>query len=867
MHASRVYLVDGSSYVHRAFHAIPHLSSPSGMPTNAAYGFTNMLLKLLAEAHPTHVGVVFDAPGPTFRDEIYADYKATRPALSEDLAPQIPVIHEVVEKLGIAALCEPGVEADDVIATLATRFADRGWECVVVTGDKDLMQIVGPRVLLWDTMRDRWIDARAVEEKWGVPPERLADLFALVGDSSDNVPGVRGIGPKTAAELIRRFGSLEELLARTEEVERMPLRGAARIADRLRKEADAARTSLRLVRLRCDLPLDVRVEDLAVGSADVEGLRALFSRLGFQSLVRSLEVAPQGTATVRLRQVQRVADLPRPPRTQRGEWWSLVALAPAGPPVTTPAAEVVIAPAEGDPVRVGLDSKELRDALARVLVKADAGLVGYDLKRDLLHLEAAGLSPRGPLFDVMLAAHLLDSTRSPNVVDLIRDELGVETGGFRSDAGQTAQILVHLGRLRERLSVRLREDGLERLFAEVETPLLRILAEMERAGVLVDVDRLRKLAAEFERRLEALTVQIHELAGVPFNINSPAQLREILFERLRLPTRGVRRGKSGYSTDVDVLTRLAVDHPLPALVLEYRGLAKLKSTYVDALMAAVNPATGRLHTTFNQAVTATGRLSSSDPNLQNIPIRGEQGRRLREAFVAPPDALLVAADYSQIELRILAHMSGDPALIEAFRRGEDIHTRTAAEVFDLSPEQVGPEHRRAAKVINFGVIYGMGPQRLAHELGVSVEEAEGYIRQYFERYSGVRRYMQEIVAEGRRQGYVCTILGRRRRVPELRSADRRVAQAAERAAANAPIQGSAADVIKLAMVAVRRRLDAEHLRARLVLQVHDELLLEAHRADAAAVQRVVREEMEGALPLAVPLRVDVGCGPSWADAR
>jgi DNA polymerase-1 len=863
----RLYLVDGSSYIYRAFFALPPLSSPSGLPTNAVYGFTTMLLKLLSEAKPQYMAVVFDAPGTTFRDEMFDAYKANRVAMPDDLTSQVPFIHEVVRAFRLHTLIVPSVEADDVIATLVTRLTADGIGCVVVTADKDLMQLVGPEVRLWDTMRDRWVDAAAVEARLGVSPSQVVDVIALMGDAVDNIPGVKGIGEKTAAALIRHFGSLEAVLDRLDEVESLNLRGAKRIASLLWENREMARLSRDLARARRDVPLSCTLEDLKTAEPDRDALRTLFSQLGFHSLLRQLtdSAPPIDVEASIARSAEEVSA--RFDRARAAGWVSLATIAEprAGP--TAPAREVVLSIAEGAPLRVGLDDEELKAAFHRGLTDRPPELVAHDLKRDLLRLTAAGISAPGRAFDVMIASYLSEASPTHALEELAANLLGARLPPFRADAeGATAGVSV-LGPLAANLRRRLRECGLESLFADVEMPLVRVLAGMERRGMLLDVAHLRAMSEDLAARLRAIMNEIYALAGGEFNLNSPPQLRTVLFEKLGLSRKGVRRGKTGYSTDVDVLTRLAREHPLPEKILQYRMLAKLKSTYVDALPAAVDPQTGRLHTSFNQTVAATGRLSSSEPNLQNIPIRGEEGRRIRQAFVAPRGHVLIAADYSQIELRVLAHLSRDPALIEAFRSGQDIHARTAAEVFGVTPGTITPEMRRAAKVINFGILYGMGPQRLAQELGIPVADAQRYIASYFERYAGVRAYMDGVVASARKSGFVTTILGRRRAVPELRSSERGVAQAAERVATNTPIQGSAADLIKLAMVAVERRLAAMGLRAVMILQVHDELLLEAPESEQDIACEAVRGEMEDVMSLHVPLRVDLGVGHTWAEAH
>jgi DNA polymerase I len=864
--SSRLFLVDGSSYVYRAFFALPPLTGPHGMPTNAIYGFTTMLMKLIADVAPDYAAVVLDAPGPTFRDKMFDDYKANRPPVPADLSAQMGFVPRVAEALGVSVIMEPGVEADDVIATLVEKVVSPAVECVVVTADKDLMQLVGPFVRLWDTMRDRWIDESAVRARFGVAPHQVLDVMALMGDSVDNIPGVKGIGEKTATALICEFGSLDDVLRHLPEVERSKLRGAKKVAALLRDGERMARLSRELAALKRDVPLGHTLQDLRARDRDLQELRALFQQLGFQSLLRQIsqrDPVPQTAAEV-VRDAEQVDET----LTQAGLEGSLAmaTVSGPGPAATTPARELIVC-GDGTVLHFPLDRDDVRRQLQVWFAQGRFELLAHDLKRDLLALQSCGVEAGGTGFDVMIASYLLEATASHRFGEIASEVLGVHVQGFRETPEGTAAGVGLLPRLRERLSALLVQAGLEPLFRDVEMPLTSLLAQMERRGIRLDSGKLAAMGREFEGRLGTLMAEAYALAGGEFNMNSPPQLREILFDKLGLPTKGVRKGKTGYSTDVDVLTRLAPLHPLPARILEYRALAKLKSTYIDALPAAINPATGRLHTTFNQTVAATGRLSSSDPNLQNIPIRGDYGRRIREAFVAPEGSVLMGADYSQIELRILAHFSEDPALIEAFRADQDIHTRTAAEVFGVLPGMVSADMRRAAKVINFGIIYGMGPPRLAQELGIPVAQAQQYIASYFDRYTGVRAYMQSVAAEARRTGYVSTILGRRRQVGEVTSTDRAAAQAAERAATNTPIQGSAADIIKVAMLAVARRLERNGLHAALLLQVHDELLLEVPENERDVVAQAVREEMEGAMSLKVPLRVDVAWGRSWADAH
>lgn len=860
-----LYLIDATSYVYRAFFALPPLTSPSGLPTNAVYGFCTMMLKLLRDIKPQYLAVVFDAAGPTFRDDLFAAYKANRPAMSDDLAAQFPLVDEVVAAFALPVLSVPGVEADDVIGTVAHRMAQGGMGIVVVTSDKDLMQLVNADVQLWDTMRDRWIDADGVRQRFGVGPEQVVEVLGLMGDPIDNIPGVKGIGEKTATLLVQRFGTIDALLSRLDELESAAdIRGAKRLAAMLRDNADMARLSRDLATVRCDVDVDCTLERFRYAGPNPEALRAIFTRLGFQSLAKELSTS-QPVVSVPVHRVESAAESRQLLDKVRQHGRVALACEGRGEHHDRQLAGVVLATDDLAPCYLPL-ATSLQEWRA-LLEDARVEKVAHDWKRDLLLLRAAPSACRGQVFDVMVASYLLEASATHRLEDLAADIVGAQLPIFRDGPDALSSGLSLLLGLRDRFAARLPECGMERLFYDVEMPLVAVLAGMEARGVRLDVPALARMSSEMEARLDALTSEIYALAGGEFNIASPPQLRDVLFERLGLSRRGVRRGKTGLSTDIDVLTRLAEAHPLPAKILDYRALAKLKSTYVDALPAAVNPVTGRLHTSFNQTVTATGRLSSSDPNLQNIPIRSDDGRRIRAAFIAAEGCVLVVADYSQIELRLLAHLSHDPVLTAAFLAGDDVHTRTAAEVFGVLPGMVSPEMRRVAKVINFGIIYGMGAQRLARELGIPLARAEQYIRSYFERYAGVRAYLDATRDEARARGYVTTLLGRRRTLPDIASPDRGVAQAAERTAANTPIQGSAADLIKVAMVAIERRLAAEGLRAAMVLQVHDELVLEVADADSDRAGAILREEMEGVYPLAVPLRVDLGMGRTWAEAH
>ena len=865
----RLYLVDASAYVYRAFHAIPFLSTTRGVPTNAAYGVTTMLLKLLREEQPTYLALVFDAPGGTFRDELFAEYKANRSAMPDELVPQLGLVRRVVEALRPCVIEMPGVEADDVIGTLATRVADAGGEVVIVTGDKDFQQLVGPRVTLLDPMFDKRTGVDEVRARYGIEPERWVDIIGLMGDAIDNIPGIRGVGEKTASALIRHAGSLEALLADLDGIAKSGVRGAAGLIEKVRAHAEQAVLAKQLATIRRDVDVAEGLGDFRYAGPDRAALEAICRELEFHRLLREIPLLSQPTAV-------EAAAAPVALDGREGEEVlrelgpadaaALVLTTSAAPPMRAELTAVTVAPAVDAHATVAYPW-DAANPVAAALASATVEKIGEDLKRALLVLGRHGVPFAGPLFDVGIASYVLNPSRPSHGIDeLARHFLGAtppaEDAPIRAAwAARTAFAL------RPVLGRALEEHGALELFRDVEMPLMEVLAAMERRGVRVDAAALAALASEYRATLAAIEATIYELAGGPFNIASPIQLREVLFDRLKIPAKGLRRSKTGVSLDVDALNRLAAVHPLPAKILEYRALAKLLSTYVDPLPLLIHPETGRIHGSFNQTVAATGRLSSTDPNLQNIPIRTEDGRRIRAAFVPAPGTVLIGADYSQIELRILAHLTGDPVLVEAFTTGEDIHTRTAAEVFDVMPLTVTAEMRRRAKVINFGIIYGMGPQRLSRELAIPLPEAQRYIKNYFARYAGVTRYIETTLAEARRQGYVSTLLKRRRYLPELGSPDDGLRSFAERTAINTPVQGSAADLIKLAMVRLEARLAREGAPAAMILQVHDELVFEADAARVEEATAIIKEEMEQVMPLAVPLAVDIRAGQSWDEVH
>jgi len=885
----RIYLIDGSSYIYRAYFAIRQLSNSKGVATNAVFGFTNMLLKVMREENPDHLAVIFDAKGPSFRKEIYPEYKANRSAMPEDLRPQIPLIKEVVRAFNMPALELAGYEADDIIATLARRFAERGMAVTVVTGDKDLMQIVGEQVRLLDTMKDRVTGLSEVAARFGGTPDKVVEVQALAGDSSDNVPGVPGIGEKTARELITKFGTLENLLDNIDQV------SGKKRQENLRQYGEQARLSKQLVCLVDDLPLEVDYDNFAISEPNREVLTDLFKELEFHKLLQEFSSDERADGQ-NYRAVLTEAQLDE----------LVEALKKAGRfafDTETTSLEAVRAdlvgisfatqPRDGWYIPLGhrylgapdqLDRSLVLEKLRPLLADPQLAKIAQNAKYDMLVLRRAGVEVAGLGCDTMLASYLANPGAKSHGLDSLASELlgyrtisyaemtgrGKNRIGFEEVAVEKAVVYATEDadftlRLADKLEPLLVEKDQEHLFREVELPLVTVLTDMEWHGVRIDANFLRDLSADMKTRLAALEEEIHDLAGRSFNVASPKQLGEVLFEHLKLP-RG-KKTKTGWSTDVEVLTSLAEEHDIAARVLDFRSLSKLKSTYCDALPKLIHPDTERIHTSFNQAVTATGRLSSSDPNLQNIPIRTEEGRRIREAFVPAEGNVLLAADYSQVELRILAHMADEPALKESFARGEDIHARTASEIFGVFLDMVTPEMRRQAKTINFGVLYGMSAFGLAKSLGIGRKEAQTYIDNYFARYPKVLEFMEAKKAEARDNLYVTTLMGRRCAVPEIVSKNKAVRGYAERNAINYPIQGSAADIIKLAMVRIHEQLKAQKLSTRMVLQVHDELVFDVPITEKEKVEELVRREMEQAFILDVPLLVDMGVGANWREAH
>ena len=927
----RLLLVDASSYLFRAFHAIRELRSPAGEPTNAIFGVVNMLRKLKQDYPSDYIAAVFDPKGKTFRDEIYPEYKATRQSMPEDLAVQVEPLFETIRALGWPLVVVDGVEADDVIGTLA-RHAERvhGWDTLISTGDKDLTQLVSERITRVNTMSNETLDAPAVEAKFGVPPERIIDYLALMGDAVDNVPGVDKVGPKTAAKLIQEYGSLEGVMAHADEVKGV-------VGENLRKALGWLPTGRLLVTVKTDVALPFEIESLVQGEPDRAKLAALYERFGFRGMREALmkgegngENASSSPALLPREKGERHSPLPLAGEGSgvraEGEGQAFVATRHYEMVADEAALARWIAKIESagltcfdtettslDPMAaqvVGLsfcveagvacyiplahrypgapDQLDREAVLARLkpwFESAERRKVGQNAKYDRHVLANHGIGVRGVVHDTLLASYVLESHQRHDMDSLAMRHLGAKTTLYEEVAGKGAssicfdQVSVETAtaysaedadvtfQLHGALWPRIESDAkLRHIYADIEVPVSGVLLAMERNGVLIDAALLATQGNELGIKMMALEAKAHELAGQPFNLASPKQLGEILFGQLKLPV--VKKTPSGApSTDEEVLEKLALDHPLPKALLEHRGLSKLKSTYTDKLPRMVNARTGRVHTNYAQAVAVTGRLSSTDPNLQNIPVRTAEGRRIREAFVAPPGSRIVSADYSQIELRIMAHLSGDRSLIDAFAAGEDIHRHTASEVFGVPQAEVTSEHRRYAKVINFGLIYGMSAFGLAGNLGIERAAAASYMDKYFQRYPGVAAYMERTRNEARERGFVETVFGRRLWLPDIASANQARRQGAERQAINAPMQGTAADLIKLAMIAVQGWLESEKLATRLVMQVHDELVLEVPEGELERVKPTVEKLMTGVATLDVPLVVEAGVGENWEKAH
>jgi DNA polymerase-1 len=928
MSSPDLVLVDGSSYVYRAFHALPPLTNSRGEPTGAVLGVLNMLLKFLKDYQPQRIAVVFDAPGKTFRDDLFAEYKAHRPAMPNDLRAQIEPLLKIITAQGLPLLRIPGVEADDVIGTLARRAAQAGKTVLISTGDKDMAQLVDGSVTLINTMNNAVLDREGVKAKFDVYPEQIIDYLALVGDSSDNIPGIDKVGPKTGAKLLQQYSSVDNLVAHVADV-------PGKVGENLRAGLATLELSRKLATIRTDLELPLSIEELTPGAPDTPTLRDLYTRYDLKALLRQLdgaESAPPAAGGHPAARAPNAASTEEPPtadsiraggplpaaapierhyetivRWEDLERWlaqlrtaELFAFDTETTSLDYMRAEIVgvsfcISPGSAAYVPLRhvyagapeqLDRARVLAALKPILEDPARGKIGHNLKYDAHVLLNAGITLAGMRFDTMLESYVWNSVATNHDMDSDAQRyLGVRTITYEEVAGKGAKQISFDQVPVERAAEYAAEDAdvtrqlhaalwpqletvpaLRELYEECEQPLVPVLLGMEHYGVLVDRERLRAQSREFARQLQELLAQAHKEAGHEFNIESPKQLQQILFERLQLPVR--RKTPTGQpSTAEDVLEELAGSYALPRIVLEYRALAKLKSTYTDKLPELVNEHTGRIHTNYAQAVAATGRLSSVEPNLQNIPIRRPEGRRIRQAFIAPPAHVLLAADYSQIELRIMAHLSGDESLCAAFAADTDVHQATAAEVFGVALAAVTPDQRRTAKMINFGLIYGMSPFGLARNLGIERSAAQTYVDTYFQRYPGVKRFMDSTRSQAREAGYVETVFGRRLYLPDIRSGNAQLRQYAERSAINAPMQGTAADIIKRAMITVDAWCRREQAPVRLIMQVHDELVFEVPSDAVAAVTAEVRAHMVNAASLRVPLRVDVGSGANWDEAH
>ena len=874
-----LYLIDGSAYIYRAFFALPALNNSKGLQTNAVYGFMTTLLKIIREHTPDGLAVAFDEKGPTLRHEEFKAYKAQRPPMPDGMKAQIPYIHRVVEALNIPAVKQVGYEADDLIGTLARQAEHAGYDVVIVTGDKDMLQLLTPHVRIYDPVKDKWSGDAECVSKFGVEPGRVVEVMGLMGDASDNIPGVKGIGEKTAMKLIAQFGTIEELLRRLDEVT------PARIKALLTEQAENARLSRKLATIDTQSPVEFHPDSYRIKPPHDEQLTDLLRELEFTSLLKSLQSSPkqQELKTQDIAAIENEAAAQRfvdglPKNTPLG----LHCLLAGQPGVHTDVLGMALSTGEHTAF-IPIDVHTFMRPIMPLLHDPHRTKVVHDLKATLLAFHRIGVTLAPPYVDTMIADYLLNPNRRDHGLETIAlERLGKRLGSdthakaqpqslFEIDTGSrdaAAEAATTLAKLEPLLRDRLVEQGSSKLFTDVEMPLVPILAEIERNGFLLDVEGLHELSKELEQELDRMLESITRSAGESFNINSPKQLATVLFDKLGL--KPLRKTKTGYSTDEDTLTQLATQHELPAQILNYRSLSKLKSTYVDALPELVRPETKRLHTSLNQTVAATGRLSSTDPNLQNIPVKGDYGLRIREAFVVPKGHELLCADYSQIEPRILAHLSQDARLLSVFTKGEDIHMATAMEIFGLPSSQITRDMRRAAKTVVFGIVYGISPFGLSQNLGVPQPEAKKYIDTFFERFSAVRALMDRNIAEGREKGYTTTILGRRRPIPELQSGDPAQRGFGERMAVNSPIQGSAADLIKVAMITVHKKLHDELPHVKMILQVHDELIFEVPDHDLEEAKRLVKQEMEDVgkqLGLSVPLKVDLGVGKNWRVAH
>jgi len=886
-----IYLIDGSAYIYRAYHAIRGLSNSKGLPTNAAFGFTKILLKLIEDRSPEYAGIFFDVKGPTFRHEMFDAYKANRPPMPEDLSIQIPYIKDITKGFNIPVVEMSGYEADDLIGTMARKAEEAGFSVIMVTGDKDFMQLVTDKSIIWDPMKEKAIDGNVIRDTYGLEPDQMVDVMGLSGDSADNIPGVPGIGQKTAVSLIKTFGSIELLYEQVDAIKKKKQH------ENLVRYKEQALLSRELVRINDKAPLSFTPEDFKYRAPDSAVLSGLFKKLEFrqlqQSVIKRADLSKKKYKAVL--SIEELSDLVAILETS-----GLFALDTETTSKDPMAAELVglsfsVKADEAFYIPCGHEYKNAPKQLKRdevlkmlkpVLENHKLKKIGQNIKYDWIVLSRHGINLSGVMFDTMLASYLINpSKRAHNLDQIALDFLDHKTISYEEVAGkgknascfskvplekavpyacEDADITLMAYNV---LMPMLKDMGLEELFEKVEMPLVPVLMKMEMTGINVDREKLMVLSKSFEHQLDQLESSIYSIAGEEFNIRSSQQLGKILFEKLKLPVQKKTKKKTGYSTDVDVLEVLAEHHELPALILRHRTLAKLKSTYADALLDLANPKTGRIHTSYNQTVTATGRLSSSEPNLQNIPVRTDEGKEIRKAFIPKKGWHLLAADYSQIELRILAHYSGDKILIKAFKEDEDIHTRTATEVFQVFPSLINSELRQQAKVINFGIIYGMSPYGLSKELGISRKMAKTYIHNYFTRYSGVKQFIDETIKEARISKKTSTLLGRIRLLPDINSSNKNLREFAERTAINTPIQGTAADLIKIAMINVDSVFTEKGLKSAMLLSVHDEIVFEVPPDELETVRSLVKDIMEGVWDLKVALKVNMAVGENWAQAH
>ena len=895
----RLILVDGSSFLFRAYHAIPPLTNPKGEPTNAIYGVSNMLRKLIADYQSEYITVVFDAPGKTFRNDLYDQYKAHRPPMPDDLRVQIEPLHQLIQAMGLPLIMEPGVEADDVLGALAQHAAGQGFSVIISTGDKDMAQLVTDQITLENTMTNTRMDIQGVIDKFGVKPEQIVDYLALMGDSSDNIPGVPKVGPKTAAKWLEQYQTLENLIANADKI-------TGKIGENLRASLEQLPLAKQLTTIKCDLDLPYSIDDLKRRPVNTMELKNRLAELGFSSWLKMLDnnvevvIVEALPAIIESNYETMLTDQQFKQWLERLENAELFAFDTETTSLDYSKAKIVgvsfaVTPGKAAYVPLAHDYAGVPDQLNRtetleklrpLLENPHKAKLGQNLKYDAHVLANHGITLRGIAHDTMLESYVLNSTATKhNMDDLAQEYLGVTTIHYEDVAGKGAKQIpfqeVPLEqaapyaaedaditlRLHHVLMAKLQQQPtLHKLYTEIEIPLISVLARIESNGVLIDAAMLAQQSLELANHIVAIEQQAHDLAGHTFNLGSPKQIQDILYDQLQLPV--LKKTPKGQpSTEESVLQELAIDYPLPKLILDYRSLSKLKSTYTDKLPQQVDDKTGRIHTSYHQAVAATGRLSSSDPNLQNIPIRSEEGRKIRQAFIAPKGYKIVAADYSQIELRIMAHLSADAGLLKAFSEGQDVHRATAAEVFGVAPDQVTTDLRRSAKAINFGLIYGMSSFGLAQQLGLSRSQAQSYIDLYFTRYPGVKNYMDSIREQAREQGYVETLFGRRLYLPEIKSRNAARRQYAERTAINAPMQGTAADIIKRAMISTDQWLQQDKPAAKMIMQVHDELVFEVAEDQVEHCAGTIRAIMCSAADLDVPLIVDIGIGSNWDEAH